>query len=374
MSGQSGARRVVAVGDDHFVALSEDAYTLFEARRTGRALDDVARELSVRHGAPFSAEDVTAALARLDENLRAAPRERSRLHMFAVPLLRAPLVDRLARALTWLFAPLVVALVLAAATGCVVASIATGAWSARGAGVETWLLAYLLMLVTVVVHELGHAAACRSYGVRPSAIGMTLFFVFPALYSDVSGAWTLSRWQRVVVDLGGVYLQSIPLAVIAVLAITTHEAAFARAELLTLASIAFNVNPILRFDGYWALADALDVANLERHASALLARTFGRRTPGARQHAWPAWKTAAVLTYAALNAAAYAYVIVASVVFFVVRGPQTALQIVREVAGGAPDSATLAALLVSAMSLCAIAYGLSGTFRIAAARMTRRAR
>jgi putative peptide zinc metalloprotease protein len=75
--------------------------------------------------------------------------------------------------------------------------------------VSTWqiVIVYALALATMLLHELGHASACRKYGCEHAEIGFCLYLIFPALYIDLSAAWRLPRLQRAVIDIGGMYFQ-----------------------------------------------------------------------------------------------------------------------------------------------------------------------
>lgn len=121
-------------------------------------------------------------------------------------------------------------------------------------------------LFSVVVHEFGHASAVARFGGSPGGIGAGLYILLPVFYADVSQIWTLPRWQRIVVDLGGVYFQQLNFAVFAMAALALHDSSLRAAcvgiDVMTLITI----NPIFRFDGYWIVADWLGLSNLHRAA------------------------------------------------------------------------------------------------------------
>ena len=102
--------------------------------------------------------------------------------------------------------------VLAALVALVVADVALvvggGFWEAVGqvfATPTTALLIYGLLIASAVIHELGHAAACRYGGAEPGEIGVGIYIVFPAFYTDVTDSYRLGRGGRVRTDLGGLY-------------------------------------------------------------------------------------------------------------------------------------------------------------------------
>ena len=67
---------------------------------------------------------------------------------------------------------------------------------------------FAFMLGSSFFHELGHASACKYFGVRHGGIGFGLYLNFPVLYTDVTEVWKLKRGERCVVNLAGVYFQS----------------------------------------------------------------------------------------------------------------------------------------------------------------------
>jgi putative peptide zinc metalloprotease protein len=68
------------------------------------------------------------------------------------------------------------------------------------------LLVFALTLLSAAFHEIGHAAACRYSGARPGGMGVGLYLVWPAFYTDVTDSYRLARRDRLRVDLGGLYL------------------------------------------------------------------------------------------------------------------------------------------------------------------------
>lgn len=66
----------------------------------------------------------------------------------------------------------------------------------------------VFMLGSSLFHELGHASACKYYGIKHGGIGFGLYLNIPVLYTDVTEVWQLKRSQRCVVNLAGVYFQS----------------------------------------------------------------------------------------------------------------------------------------------------------------------
>jgi len=120
---------------------------------------------------------------------------------------------------------------------------------------ELLLVLGALMVASAVFHEFGHASALRFGGGQVRGMGVGLYLVYPALYTDVTDSYRLDRRSRVRTDLGGVYFNLIfALAVLGVYALTRQPFLLLFIPLTDLA-ILDEFSPFLRFDGYWALAD-----------------------------------------------------------------------------------------------------------------------
>jgi putative peptide zinc metalloprotease protein len=270
----------LAIKNGKYLRFSSAAYHLLLARVSGISSSDIADTINRRAGTaqPISAAEIEASYQQLFQQLSDwtnVPATRGMPWGFWVrwQLIPQRLVSRLASPLTLLF-NLAVAL-------STVTSIICWLYFSRGSltmsvSTHSWVPAYLLFLCSLVVHELGHAAACLRYKVVPNDIGFTLYLIYPALYADVSPAWELNRWKRVVVDLGGCYLQFLLAGVYFAAFRVGHWEPFRLSVMMILYAIVFSLNPVFKFDGYWLLADALDVRNLSSQPSKLVAYVYSQ--------------------------------------------------------------------------------------------------
>lgn len=126
-----------------------------------------------------------------------------------------------------------------------------------------------------VVHELGHAFTAKHFGCRVPSMGVAFLVLWPMLYTDVNEAWKLTdRRQRLLVGGAGI-LSELFVAAWATLAWGVLPDGTARAMAFTLAattwisSLAINLSPFMRFDGYFLAMDALDQPNLHPRSFAL---------------------------------------------------------------------------------------------------------
>jgi putative peptide zinc metalloprotease protein len=117
------------------------------------------------------------------------------------------------------------------------------------------LVVYAMMLVAGVCHEFGHAAALRYGGGKVRGMGVGLFLVYPAFYTDVTDGYRLGRWARVRTDLGGFYFHLIfAVGAIALSLISGREFLLFVVVLINL-EVLRQLIPVVRLDGYWALVD-----------------------------------------------------------------------------------------------------------------------
>ena len=95
-------------------------------------------------------------------------------------------------------------------------------------------------------------------------MGVGLYLVWPAFYTDVTDSYRLDRRSRLRVDLGGIYFN----AIFAVATAVTSVAVGWDALLLVVAAQLYlmirQLIPIVRFDGYHVLADLVGVPDLFR--------------------------------------------------------------------------------------------------------------
>ncbi|UVL59526.1 HlyD family efflux transporter periplasmic adaptor subunit [Pseudomonas sp. B21-032] len=124
-------------------------------------------------------------------------------------------------------------------------------------------------------HEFGHAYMAKRAGCRVPSMGLAFMVLLPMLYTDVSDAWRVQdRRTRLLIGAGGV-LAELLLACLALLAWSLlpdgagRTAAFMLASATWITTLAINLNPLMRFDGYFLLSDLWAVDNLQGRAFAL---------------------------------------------------------------------------------------------------------
>ncbi len=132
----------------------------------------------------------------------------------------------------------------------------------------------LALMLTKTVHELAHAYTAKHYGLRVPTMGVAFMVMWPLLYTDTSEGWKLaSRRARLRIDGAGVAAE-LCLAGLALLAWSflpegpLKSAAYVLAAVTWVSTLLVNLNPFMRFDGYYLLMDAVDMPNLQQRSFA----------------------------------------------------------------------------------------------------------
>jgi putative peptide zinc metalloprotease protein len=157
-------------------------------------------------------------------------------------------------------------------------------------------LFYLWVTIALVklVHEFAHAYSAKRYGLHVPQMGIAFLIFFPCLYCNTTDAWRLAaRRERMAISAAGV-LSEIALAVIA-----TYIWRFSKPGVINslsfylmgvslISTLLFNGNPLLKFDGYFVLADYLRIPNLYSKSFAQIKYLFMNRVLGMTQIETPA--------------------------------------------------------------------------------------
>ncbi len=143
-------------------------------------------------------------------------------------------------------------------------------WQAYSQNMQIWHFV-LLFPLTKCLHELAHGWVLRYFGGDAPEAGISFIVLFPMPYVDATDAWSLPRRNRMLVTGAGMAVDFL-LACVGIV-LWAHLAPGAIASMgFTLALMGvvsifvFNANPLLKFDGYYLLEDALDSPGLARRS------------------------------------------------------------------------------------------------------------
>ncbi len=143
-----------------------------------------------------------------------------------------------------------------------------------------------LLLVAGVFHEFGHASALRYGGGKVRGMGIGLYLIYPALYTDVTDCYRLGRWARVRTDLGGFYFGLLFALGIMVFSLLSGQEFLLSVVVLIDLDILFQNLPFVRMDGYWALTDLTGIPDFFSQIGPFLRSVLpvpawkGNRLPG----------------------------------------------------------------------------------------------
>ena len=287
---------------DHFIASQFDGST---------SVGEIRERTRQKFGAaptPDVVEGFVATLGRLGllETMEAghaasAPQSRrlrgGLLHLRLSAFDPDPLLERLVGPVRLCFTPYFVGVSLLVILVALAIVIGRRAEIARDLGrlyrVEAVLLAWLAIVVVAAVHEFAHGLTCKYFGGRVREMGFLLVYFQLAFYSNVSDAWLFpEKSKRLWVTLAGPYVELV-LWALAVLTwrFTDPDARLNAMALVVVATSGvrffFNLNPLIKLDGYYLLSDALGIPNLRARAFGYvgdrLARLWGSPARARRQ-------------------------------------------------------------------------------------------
>ena len=140
----------------------------------------------------------------------------------------------------------------------------------------------LLSMAVISLHELAHAFTVKHFGGIVPDMGLLFMCLMPAAYTNSSDSYRMYRWQRCLVIGAGVLCQ----VVIAAIAFwlwhfTANSSSLHTAAYLLMAAalftVALNLNPLARFDGYYLLVAATGINNLKGRSFGLYKAWLSRQ-------------------------------------------------------------------------------------------------
>lgn len=123
-----------------------------------------------------------------------------------------------------------------------------------------------------IVHEMSHAYTAKNYGLHVPTMGVAFIVMWPVLYTDVTDGWKLrKRSERLAVSAAGVIAELIIAGLSTIGWVISPPGVFqslffVTASLTWISTLAINVNPAMRFDGYYMLCDLWGIDNLQPRA------------------------------------------------------------------------------------------------------------
>ncbi len=184
--------------------------------------------------------------------------------------------DRFLRAMLpytgWMFSfsATVAGLMLMLSAGIMIRNDWTRFWKASETvfSPNNWLWLFIAWIGLKALHETAHGLVCVRYGGSVRRMGIVLAFFAPLPWVDATSCWSFrSRGQRLHTAAAGIYVELLAAAVAAVVWCQCDSANYAHLlhnviVMASLSTMLFNLNPLMRFDGYYMLSDLLNIPNL----------------------------------------------------------------------------------------------------------------
>ncbi len=180
------------------------------------------------------------------------------------------------------------------------------------------------LAIIKIIHEFGHGLTAKHFGGEVHEMGMLFLVLTPALYCDVTDSWLLpSKWKRIWISAAGIYVECF-LASIATFVWWNTEVGLLNSLMLatmficSVNTILFNANPLLRYDGYYVMADWLEIPNLRIKSTQFFTYLFQEKVLGLEvpvQSYMPRSRRTLFVTYA-IASYLYRWVVTFSILFF----------------------------------------------------------
>lgn len=138
------------------------------------------------------------------------------------------------------------------------------------------LLLFVLDMISVFIHETGHAMVLMHHGRRVNGAGFRLYFGTPAFYIESTDALMLGQRQRLWQSFAGPGFQAMATGVVSIGLLAFSDGGLSpllwRFCALSYFTALLNLIPLLELDGYWILSDALRVRDLRPRSLAFVRR------------------------------------------------------------------------------------------------------
>lgn len=199
-------------------------------------------------------------------------------------------LTRTVRYVRWIWTPPVVAVTLVASVWTVAVFVQHGStiWAETlqlykfiGKPLIDILQFFLILCVIGCIHEFAHGYVVKIYGGEVHDIGMALFYFTPVFYCETSDSFMFTnKWHKFYVTVAGIYIEAIICSAATLLWVFSypdtiaHQLAYKTMLLTGFATVFFNINPLIKVDGYNALASVLEMPGMREGSFRLVGTAF----------------------------------------------------------------------------------------------------
>jgi putative peptide zinc metalloprotease protein len=199
-------------------------------------------------------------------------------------------LTRTVKYVRWIWTPPVVAVVCAASlwTISVFAQHGQQIWSETlqlykfvGKPLVDILQFFSILCIIGAIHEFAHGYVVKIYGGEVHDIGMALFYFTPVFYCETSDSFMFpNKWHKLWVTVAGIYVEAGICSAATLLWVASypdtllHQVSYKTMLLTGFATVFFNINPLIKVDGYNALASYLEMPGMREGSFRLIAQSF----------------------------------------------------------------------------------------------------
>ncbi len=184
---------------------------------------------------------------------------------------------------------------------------------------------YLCMVFLKLIHEMGHAVTCKQFGGEVHKFGVMLMVFTPLPFVDATWSWAFrKKWQRLLVDGAGMGVEFFIASLAALVWANSgdpfvNKLAYNVMFIASVSTLIFNINPLLRFDGYYLFSDFFEIPNLYQRAQNQIRFLAEKYLLGVRAAFSPADSTSEAWWLTGYGIAAFIYrIVLLSVITFYV--------------------------------------------------------
>jgi len=183
-------------------------------------------------------------------------------------------INKIYRAVGWLFftKPFLVLYFLLSVVGIILFSRALRAGSfslipsVNGSYLIGVIALGIILIFAILTHELSHALTVKHYGREVRSAGLMIYLGMPGFYVDTTDIWMEGKRARLAVTWAGPYSGLILSGIVAIIFTIWPDfplnSVFYRFAFLSYMIVFFNINPLIKLDGYYLLMDWLEIPNL----------------------------------------------------------------------------------------------------------------
>jgi putative peptide zinc metalloprotease protein len=142
---------------------------------------------------------------------------------------------------------------------------------------EFWLLLFGLGFI----HETAHGLTCKHYGGEVHSMGLMFLYLTPAFFVDVTESWvSATKIQRLATIIAGIWIEMTICGFAMIIWTNTqagnflHDFTYKIILITGLAVVVMNLNPLLKLDGYYFLAEVISIPDLKERSTAFVAAWF----------------------------------------------------------------------------------------------------